>query len=892
MLEFLLSGQSAERHFSIRGIVAAGLLLILGIVITTTLMIGNFRERALLTTRHELENVVLLLSRHFDQQLEDYVDAQARLTTQLGVPYFESEHDFRTAMAAPHIRAMLASEVEGLFGLNTIRLYDADGIQINASNPDSSSVADIAGSRYFEAFRSNSTPSITFAEPVQGRNSDRWTIILARKLVNSDGVFLGVMTRRIDPSRFDKFLESITLRDGAWIAMLHRDGQFFAQFPKLGGGNDATITARLQDLVSESDRGSAELTDTRHHSVLLASARRMRNFPIALVATMTTSAALADWREQTKLLIVVAVLLATVIIAVFLLIGRRWSGEQRLAEDRLALGKQQLDMALTSMTQGLCMFDEDERLVVCNSRFRELYGLSENQTRPGVSFSEIASVQVMTDDAFAMSVAENDRDGLPHHDQVRRLLDGRAILVRRTPTRNRGWLLTHEDITDRERVASQLANRLAEQIKAQRKLEAQKSELIATTKALSEARDTAEAASRSKSDFLAMMSHEIRTPMAGMMGMIDLLNGTVLNEEQQDLARVAHDSARNLLAVLNDILDFSKLEAGQLKAESIDFSIRHAVNGVVSLLGPKAAGQGLTLESVLPPDIPLWFKGDPSRIGQILLNLVGNAIKFTERGSVRVTVTHRDMDHGAAELRFDVIDTGAGIPADVLPTLFSPFTQADTSVSRKYGGTGLGLAICKQLCLTMRGDIGVDSEIDRGSRFWFTVMVEPGQPPDLVAPPLQADVAPDTDTDISILIAEDNPVIRSLITKLLARRGYHAEQVTNGSEAVAAIQAKSYDLVLMDMQMPVLDGISATRLIRALAGPERGVPIIALTANALVGQREDCLAAGMNTFLTKPIQPDALYQAITRWARRPGERAVSAHATDASGADKAPAPSA
>jgi signal transduction histidine kinase/FixJ family two-component response regulator len=882
MLEFLLSGRVTERHFSIRGIVASGLLLMLGLVITTTMMIGSFRERALLTTRNELDNVVLLLSRHFDQQLEDHVDALARLTTQLGVPYVESEKEFKTIMAAPHIRGVLASEIDGLFGLNTIRLYDAEGLPINTSNFDPTSVVDIADRPYFEAFKSNTTSSITFAEPVQSQNTDRWTIILARKLVNSDGVFLGVMTRRIDPSRFDRFFESITLRNGAWVAMLHREGQFLAQFPKpAGGGNDDGVTAGLQDLVSKSEQGSGQVVDARHNTILLVSARRMHSFPIALAATMTTTAALADWREQTKLLIVVAILLATVIIAIFLLIGRRWSREQKLAEDRLAVGKQQLDMALTNMTQGLCMFDADERLVVSNTRFRELYRLSEEQTRPGVSFSEIAGVQTMTEDARAMSVAEDERHGSTPRDQVRRLLDGRAILVRRTPTPNGGWLLTHEDITDRERVATQLASRLADQLKAQRKLEAQKAELIAATKALSEARDAAEAASRTKSDFLAMMSHEIRTPMAGMMGMIDLLNGTVLNDEQQDLARVAQESARNLLAVLNNILDFSKLEAGQLKPESIDFSVKHAVNGVISLLGPKANGQGLDLEADLPADIPIWFRGDPTRIGQILLNLVGNAIKFTERGSVKINVTHRDLGDGAVELRFEIIDTGAGIPASVLPTLFSPFTQADTSVSRKYGGTGLGLAICRQLSLTMGGTIGVDSEPGHGSRFWFTVQCQPGQPLQLVAPSLQAEL-PTDDTDINILIAEDNPIIRSLITKLLARRGYQADQATNGREAVEAVKAKSYDLVLMDMQMPVLDGISATREIRALFGPERLVPIVALTANALVGQREDCLDAGMNAFLTKPIQPDSLYQAITRWARGPEQRAASATAAPTS----------
>jgi CheY-like chemotaxis protein len=282
-------------------------------------------------------------------------------------------------------------------------------------------------------------------------------------------------------------------------------------------------------------------------------------------------------------------------------------------------------------------------------------------------------------------------------------------------------------------------------------------------------------------------------------------------------------------------------------------------------MGPKAAGQGLKLDAALAPEVPIWLRGDPSRIGQILLNLVGNAIKFTQQGSVRISVSHRALEDSEIELRFEVADTGTGIPANVLPSLFSPFTQADSSVSRKYGGTGLGLAICKQLCLTMGGDIGVESEVGHGSRFWFTVRCRLGQPHEVSAPSLQPAMAPDA-AEVKILVTEDNPVIRSLIIKLLAKRGYEADQVDNGRKAVEAVRSRPYDLVLMDMQMPELDGISATKAIRALSGPGRNVPIIALTANALVGQRETCLAAGMNGFLTKPIQPDALYDAISRWA--------------------------
>ncbi|WP_240535624.1 ATP-binding protein [Bradyrhizobium sp. STM 3809] len=375
----------------------------------------------------------------------------------------------------------------------------------------------------------------------------------------------------------------------------------------------------------------------------------------------------------------------------------------------------------------------------------------------------------------------------------------------------------------------------------------------------------AEAASRAKSDFLAMMSHEIRTPLAGMMGMIDLLVGTELNEEQCGLAHVAHESARNLLTVVNNILDFSKLEAGQFEPESIPFSVRHSVDAVRLLLAPKARSKGLQFETSISSEIPDQLAGDPSRLGQILLNLVGNSIKFTETGSISIAAFPVASSPEFIQLRFEVTDTGTGIPAEVQKGLFNAFVQADSSISRKYGGSGLGLAICKRLCQAMGGDIGVESEPGRGSTFWFTMRCRPCDTPVKVPSPPLVPAIPRGPVDLKILVAEDNDIIRSLVSKLLARNGYQADLVCNGREAVEAVQRKAYDLILMDMQMPEMDGISASRLIRALDGPIRNVPIIALTANALAGQREICLAAGMNDFVTKPIRPEALQSAIARY---------------------------
>ena len=730
--------------------------------------------------------------------------------------------------------------VEALDGATGAHLIGATG----KAEPDPALTRDT-----FRLHRDNQGDEFQVSLPVRDDVRQEWRVAMSRRISLPGSPGSVVVVAQVSLDSFQRFYSNLDLGAGSSIALFRSDGRILARHPYevSNVGRDLSSSSLFRELAPASPAGTYETIPPTDGVERIVSYRRLEGYPFIIVAGLAKHNVLADWYQDTKRNL--ALVLVTVL--VLLSLGGLAARETRRRDTARADLRRQtalLKATLENMDQGLMMFDSGETVQIYNKRAVELLDLPPALMAKHPTFREVREYQLQTDeftrsdDTFRQWVSTGGFNQTRHaYERVRP--DGTVLEIRTVPLPDGGAVRTYTDITARK--TAEIA--------------------LTEAKALAEAaRAHAERVSQAKSEFLASMSHEIRTPLNGILGFTDLLlESTNLPSDKYRYAERIRSAGLALLTVVDDILDFSKIEAGHIELNERPFSLAALIDNSISIVRGSAAKKNLDVNVVIAPDLPAWVSGDEARLRQVLLNLLNNAVKFTRQGSITLTIRSEASSEGRHMLRFLVSDTGIGIPKNKQEKLFQRFSQIDGSISREFGGTGLGLAISKHLVELMGGEIGVDSGENRGSTFWFRVSLVEASAQEAVAPagPNAFSKGPPA----RLLLVEDVEANQEIARAVLEAAGHTVDLATNGYDAVRAVRTRKYDLILMDVQMPGMDGITATRRIRELPGPERDTPIIAMTANVLPDQVAQFMAAGMNDHVGKPFDRYELYALIDRW---------------------------
>ncbi|NLH83246.1 MAG: response regulator [Phyllobacteriaceae bacterium] len=738
-------------------------------------------------------------------------------------------------------------------------LIGADGFLVSTNVDRHAKHMDLSDREHFRVHAGRSSDELFISKPVLGRATGKWTIQLTRRLSNPDGSFGGVLVASLDPYNLSNFFDRIDLGDGGAITLIGDDGVIRAR-----GGLDRETLGRsiagtpLHDAMLRSKEGIFRGEGPLGPGERIEAFRHLKDFPLFVTVAENQAEVLAPHLEKRRWFVRSALGVSVVVVALMIIgIGhelRLIQATRKRIDDqrRIARKSQELEATLSRVGQGIVMCDGDGRLRVINRRAVVLLDLASD---PVVGEPFPADLVRL----FALDIRQDDvRDYQ---------IAGRDVETSTTEMPDGGMLVTLTDITAHRRNAVVLA----------------------------EARDRAEAATRARTAFLATMSHELRTPLNGVVGTIGLLETEDDTGERALYLRTMRQSAEHLLQIIDDVLDIAKLEADRVTFERRPFEVEDLLQTTTDLVAPLAHDKGLTIETALDPAVPTALYGDAGRLRQVLVNLLGNAVKFTEKGFVFVRVDLDGERRGAngVALRIRVQDTGIGIAAADLGHLFLKFSQLDGSITRRFGGTGLGLAISRELIEKMGGHITVESRLGEGSTFTVVVPLEVASekaaPASDASPPADVARPGETRTGLDILLAEDNPTNTLVAVRLLENMGHRVTAVADGRAALAALAGRRFDLVLMDVMMPVMDGLTATKLVRSGDRATAGVPIVALTANALAEDREAALEAGADGFVTKPVTAEKLVAALVAVMKkktgdaangdRPGDRGAAIRAS-------------